>query len=369
MTAYLTAVGTQQFSITIASGSLTGTATINAVGSGAFILYQGCNGSDTTAGQLDDTDGYLTLTNSTTITATRGVTGSSKTSTINGVIIDGDTTNLIKTVQFGTVTIAASSGSGTASITAVTNANTAIAYLGEDSSATLNNIEKAAISLSGTTVTATLATGNVSTGTTKVGFCVIEFQGAALNQSVQNVSRNVTGTGTSGTVTITSVNVNNAMLIYGGHAATVAAPNTGYQYGVLTNGTTVTVNWNTTASTQRIFNCCVVEFVAGVFAQSAQRNTIALSAATSNTATITSVNTANAAVAYLGNSTTNTSVQGALTEYQAALTNATTVTASVATAGSGTLSFEAYEFTGTGGGFTAVNRRTIGPRVGSRSYY
>lgn len=46
MTAALTSVGVQQVSITIPNGSTSNTATITAVGSGAFILWQGQNTSD-----------------------------------------------------------------------------------------------------------------------------------------------------------------------------------------------------------------------------------------------------------------------------------------------------------------------------------
>ena len=116
MTNYVTAAGVQQFSITIASGNTTAAATINAVGSGAFILFGGM--SPSVANNPAEDFASITLTNSTTITATR-VLGTTGTVTITGSIIDGDTTNLIKSVQYGLVTIAAAASSGTASISSV----------------------------------------------------------------------------------------------------------------------------------------------------------------------------------------------------------------------------------------------------------
>ena len=268
MTNYVTALGVQSFSITIASGSTTGTATINAVGSGAFILWDGENPS--VSNDPAEDFAYLALTNSTTITATRN-TGTAGTVKIYGCIVDGDTANLIKSVQYGTVTIA-SATSGTAAISAVTNANAAVHLLGWSSSnATLSGInEYPLLSLSGTTVTATRPG---STGTLVVGFVVIEFQGSALNRSVQNVAATISTSVTSYTATISSVNMNNAFTIFAGHSIATATTNvaTIKQRGALSAATTVTVSVNTAAAYAKNYNCSVVEFVPGLLNSSVQR--------------------------------------------------------------------------------------------------
>jgi hypothetical protein len=342
-TNYITAVGTQQFSITIASGSLTGTATINAVGSGAFMLWQGQNPSDTSA-QTDDTLCYLTISG-TTITATRGVTGSSQTITVLGVIIDGDTTNLIKSVQSGTVTIASGATTGTASISAVTNNNTATGYLGTTINASQTNINKISpwLSLSGTTVTATINTASVA-GTQTIGYAVIEFQGAVLNQNVQNIAYAATlGVGTSDTVTITSLNRSNSFLIYAGANRNVNEANS-QQYGQLTAATTFTTTWNTAGSIARKFNCTAVELIGGVLNQAVQRGTIAFSAQTSNTATITSSVVANGFASWLNNSSTATFLNLDVADYNITQTNATTLTMTAGGSATGTGSYEVVEF-------------------------
>ena len=303
MTNYVTALGVQSFSITIASGSTTGTATINAVGSGAFILWDGENPS--VSNDPAEDFAYLALTNSTTITATRN-TGTAGTVKIYGCIVDGDTANLIKSVQYGTVTIA-SATSGTAAISAVTNANAAVHLLGWSSSnATLSGInEYPLLSLSGTTVTATRPG---STGTLVVGFVVIEFQGSALNRSVQNVAATISTSVTSYTATISSVNMNNAFTIFAGHSIATATTNvaTIKQRGALSAATTVTVSVNTAAAYAKNYNCSVVEFVPGLLNSSVQRGSTSLSSATSTTVNLSTINEAYAAAVWLGSTTTGT---------------------------------------------------------------
>lgn len=351
MTNYITAVGTQQFSITIASNSLTGTATISAVGSGAFIIWQGQNPSDTTA-QTDDTLCYLTISGST-ITATRGVTGSSQTITVLGVIIDGDTTNLIKSVQFGTIAIALGNTTGTASISPVTNANTALQYLGTSINASQTNINKISpwLSLSGTTVTATINTAS-ATGTQTIGFCAIEFQGTVLNQSVQNIAYAATqAVGTSDTVTVTSVVMNNSFIIYGGSNRNVAE-NTTQQYGQLTNSTTFTTTWNTAGSILRHFNGTLVELTTGILNQAVQRGTIALSASASNTAAITSSIVTNGFVNWLNNNSNDTVLDLETADYDITQTNATTLTMLANGAATGVGAYEVVEFPAFSGGVT-----------------
>ncbi len=343
-TNYLTSVGVQHFTVAIASGSATGTATITAVGSGAFILWGGNKASGSNA---QDIFAYLALTNSTTITATRGNAGSN-TVTVSGCIVDADTTNLIKTVQYGTVTVSNGSASGTASISAVTNNNAAVHYLGTSDSnanATSQQNDYPRLSLSGTTVTATRI--NV-TGTLTVGFVVIEFQGSALNQAIQNVSATTASSVTSFTATITSVDVNNTFLLFAGSTITGVSTNLSQakQYGFLTNGTTITVNVNTATSSTKTYNCSVVELVAGILTQNAQRGTTSMTSANSATSTITSSVKARSAITWLGNITTSGSYSGSIVENEAVLTNATTVTVSRSGAGSTTStgSWEVAEF-------------------------
>ena len=87
----------------------------------------------------------------------------------------------------------------------------------------------------------------------------------------------------------------------------------------------------------------MTQFLPGAI-KSIQRGTIVIAAASaSNTATITSVNTAKALITMLGAESTDTSVANTMTRL--ALTNATTVTASRGgTTGSVTVGYQVVEY-------------------------
>lgn len=341
MTNYITSVGVQHFSITINSGGTTATATINAVGSGAFILFGGMNPS--VASAANEAFAWITLTNSTTITATRN-TGTAGSIIITGCIIDG-TSNLITSVQYGTVTITGTT-TGSSSISAVTNANTAIHLLGWSSSNTAStpSAENPRLSLSGTTVT---ATRDDTTGNLVVGFVVIEFNGSVLNQSVQNVAAVSTGNVSTYTATILSTVLNKSLVIYAGSSA----PDAGniarvLQYGRLTNTTTITAICSLASVLVKNYNCSVVEFVSGVLNSNMQRAITTLTAVASNTSTVSSVTKSNSALSWLGNSTDTTAASSLNISYgESVLTNNTTVTVSKNGAtGNITGSWEVAEF-------------------------
>ncbi len=347
MTNYLTSVGVQHFSITIASGSTTGTATITAVGTGAFILRGGGNSS--TSASFGQDEAWLTLTNSTTITATRGTGTAGTTVTIKGCIIDGDTTNLIKSVQQGTITIVGGNASNTATINAVTDANTAVHYLGASGNVAsiTERGDYAAVSLSGTTVTAAVALTTPVDIT--VGFEIIEFQTAVLSSAkVQRLSCTSSSSVTSyDTAISTAVVLNNALCIYGGKSIGTDTTNLaqGEMYGNLKDTTHFTTNINTATTDAKTYNVSIVDFAAGVLNQAAQRGTTTLTAATSNTSTITSVVKGNSGLSWLGNTTTATTAVLDQGLGAAVLTNGTTVTVTKTTATANiTGSWEVFEF-------------------------
>ena len=355
MTNYLTAVGVQQVSITIASGATSNTAAISQVGTGAFIVFQGVNSSDTA--NLGDSNARIELTNTTTITAFRSISGTSQTVVVNAVIIDGDATNLIKSVQSGTVTFTTSSTTGTAAINPVTNANTAIFFLGVEGSGSAigvnDNEFKSIVSLATTTVTVTRNTANLQVPT--VGFIVVEFQGTALNSSVQNVAYSASTNATTDTSTISNVTTANTFLAYGGY--TQASNNAAQEqpYISLTATNTITYNWATSGTQNRKFNVCVVEFVSGVLAQAIQRGTIALSAATSNTATLTNSSpTASTFINWLGNSSNDTTLNPETSEYKITQTSNTVLTMTAAASATGTGSYEAVQLTPYSAGGTRI---------------
>lgn len=348
MPSYLTSVGVQQVSITIPNGSSSATATITAVGALAFILSGQSSGPATPA----NAQVRVTLTNSTTVTATRvGTTG---VAVWKGSVVDA-TSDLVASVQFGTVTITATNTSSTAAISAVSANTAALVWLGTSNGdgTSLPSTQHAALSYAGTTVTATL--GAAAASTTVVSFCMIEFAAAALNSNVQVFSTAWSNAVTSTTQTITSVSTTNSILIWGGESTTDAGGlEVARQRATLTNATTVTINIGTAGTGTNTYNFTVVEFAAGVLSQAVQRGTIALNGVASNTATITSVNTTKTAAYSLGNSTTvNTAQDRANVALE--LTNSTTLTGTKQTStGNSTVGYAVAEFSSGGTGSTLL---------------
>lgn len=87
----------------------------------------------------------------------------------------------------------------------------------------------------------------------------------------------------------------------------------------------------------------VTQFLPGQI-KSIQRGTIAISSGTSNTATVTSVDTSKSILMHLGQYSTQTGIDNVLTAL--ALTNATTITATRgASTGTTTVGYQLVEYT------------------------
>lgn len=319
-TTYVNSV--QHVSITIPTGAASATATISTVGSNAFILYLGFQASATTNTSI--AYARVELTNTTTVTAYRNTSSGTDTVTVKCVVVDA-TSSLIASVQSGTISIGSASTSGTATISSTNASYTVLHYLGAtnaSTSQTFSQIESV-LTVSGTTVTATrFASGAAQT----VGFIAIEFQSAACNQAVQSYQTSWTS-GTSITQTVTSVNTNNALLLYAGSSANISANEAqAEQYASLTNSTTVTLNVNTSSANSKNYNFFLIEFASGVLKSSVQRGTTTLTAVASNTSTISSVNTSKALVSFQHYSSSQATSNIPNCATNAALTNGTTVT-------------------------------------------
>jgi len=338
-TTYINSV--QQVSITIPALSTSATATVTAAVGTFFLIFQG----NTTSATAVQSEAFCRVSISgTTVTATRAL-GTAGACVVNCAVVDA-TASLVKSVQFGTITVS-SGTSATATITSVTTNNAVVHLLGCTSSlATFNfgNNTPTLVLTNATTVTSTVRT---LSGTSIAGFVVIEFQGAALNQAKQAFSKSWTNNSVSSTQAITSVTTNNSMLFFAGCDNNLNETNaTDQQRITLTNATTVTTTTGVAQGDAAIVvNFSVVEFVSGVLSQIAQRGSITLSATTSNTATITSANTTKTLCNWLGYSTataattTHATILPNITQ-----TNATTITATLNSSGSIVASYEALTF-------------------------
>lgn len=98
---------------------------------------------------------------------------------VTGGVQDAAAVSLVKSMQYGTVTIAAGATSGTATITAVNVANALLVYLGYvDTQTTYANPSKEAARITltnSTTITASVSGTVAAANSIIVGFVVCEF--------------------------------------------------------------------------------------------------------------------------------------------------------------------------------------------------
>lgn len=169
-------------------------------------------------------------------------------------------------------------------------------------------------------------------------------------KSVQSGTIAIAAASASNTATITSVDVNNAVLLFLGFTVTNAFTRQDVSIArlALTNATTITATRGLAAASGETITVSymIVEFSPGLI-KSVQQATIALSAV-SNTATITAVDTTKAVIIPLGMSSADTTVSPTtdVTSFKLVLTNATTVTANHITAAAAayTIGFTVVEF-------------------------
>jgi len=151
---------------------------------------------------------------------------------------------------------------------------------------------------------------------------------SSLVASVQRGVFTIAFGSTSASATIAAVDLANAILIYTGSTYNTDTSTDEQLFEcrlTLTNATTVTGNRQNTGNGSDV-GYEVIEFLPGVI-KSMQRGTISLTGAQqSNTATITSVNTARAMMGFLNSQDQDVSGYGARFKSTTVLTNGTTVT-------------------------------------------
>jgi len=324
-----------QYSITIAASSLTNTATITSVTTAnTVIIWQGTTSTSSTSGAYNRAAVRLTLTNSTTVTATRE--NNSDSTTINFTVVEF--ASGVNSIQAGTITVASGSASNTATISAV-GANAFVLYLGESTAGTNGYSDSVgAVQLTNSTTVTAFA---VNTAVAKtVSYMVADLDTTVVDGVPRSFASTFAGSTTSDATTITSVDTTRSVVFPNGNvpAATQVADRCQYVL-TLTNATTVTGVRAGGTGISRTYYGTVVQFAASAV-NSLQSGTIALS---SPTATITSVNTAKAVAVMTGfNSSTATTPNAVFPDLT--LTNSTTVTATVTTGTTTNVGWSALEF-------------------------
>lgn len=293
----------QEFTILIGTSATSNTATITSVDTSRSLIVWGGLSSNATTANPAITSARVTLTNGTTVTAVRNTADATDTVTVSGTVVQFNSC-AVSSVEYGTVSIAAASATGTAAISSVTTTNSAVQFLGVSSDGTSVDYGRTGARLnitSSTQVTATRST--TTTANIVVAFAVVQFTSTVLNSNTQENTMSVTGT--SDTNTITSVTVGQTWLVYGGQNGAYSASSNGQFFikTYLTNGTTITSTCTT--SHAWAVTATVVEFKAA-YIQSVQRSEDLVSHASDlfEDVTISSVTTSKAFISYLGETLT-----------------------------------------------------------------
>lgn len=191
---------------------------------------------------------------------------------------------IINSLQQVAVTIAAGQTSGTATITAVTAANSYCHWQGTKGAVSTFAATTcfASVTLTNaTTVTATRSTSDASNALV-VQVTVVEFIASTIIQSIQQGTIAIGNAATSNTATISAVTTNNAFVHFQGQTFGATTDETNFARCtanvVLTNSTTVTATRNTASATTLTVGFVVVEFKAGVLNSATQSITTTTSA-------------------------------------------------------------------------------------------
>lgn len=297
--AYITSI--QHITVTIPTSNTSGTATISSVNTSNTVVLWGGFYTANVGTSAREVMPRLTLTDSTTVTASRNTSSASYTVVVKAVVIEFDS-SVVSSVQYGTIAFTTTETSQTATISSVTTSRSVVFYLGNISSTLGQTPTNLLFHLTLTNATTVTAARNVSgSASMTMGFVVVEFQSAVI-QSVQARAKTLTSSSTSDTDTISSVTTANTLLIWNG----ILTGSTGWTNGLyrvtLTNSTTVTLTRTGTATTSRNIRYTVLEFVSGVL-DSIERGTGALTATnTSVDSSITAVTTTLAICNYNGHS-------------------------------------------------------------------
>lgn len=338
----------QPFEITIGTSATSNTATITSVDTSKSVIFYAGHTTSHTGSALREFMPRVELTNGTTVTAYRDTSSATHTVTVRGTVVEFSS-SAVTSVQQGTITIASGNTTGTATITSVDTTKAVPFWLGgtvSTSTASPQVVIHRIDLTNATTVTATR--GSSSTAVVTAGYCIVEFASSAVS-SVEQRAPSFTGTGTSSTDTISSIDTSRTLLIYNGASCNSSTLNA-YLYRLeLTGATEVTATRESTSSTTRVIGYTVWQLPSGVL-NSLQRGTVALNNVTSNDATITSVDTTLSVCNAAGFSTGGSSAAGRFTTTK--LFDATTVRGEKGATGAtnSTASYEVAEFNASGGG-------------------
>ncbi len=319
----------QEIEFTIASSAATGTGTISSVTTGNTIVFLdygrlGGQRQTSTVKVNDHTLTMVTLTNSTTVTATRD-TADSFAVTVRATVVEF-TSAAVGSVQTGTINIT-SGASGTDTITSVTTSRSVVIYQGNISDNAFDPSPAGTNAVALTDATTVTCTRPNSAEDTTVSYSVIEFA-SGVTDSVQEFAILVEGVSTvTNTATISSVTVADSCIFPGGllMGASGSQPDQKYLAADLTNATTVTATRITGGFSGPTIYGTVVEF-ASANISSIQRGTDAFGTGdTSIDVTVTSVTVANSMIIATGATSTAFILESDEQYFTSEIVDATTI--------------------------------------------
>jgi hypothetical protein len=337
----------EQGSITIGSTSLTGTYTlagsyaVNAANT--ILIWDGRTTTTNSAALYERVATRITLTNSTTVTATRE--NSTDSVTVYFTVVEF--ASGVNSVQYGTVPITATNTSGTTTLGSAVGSNAFVIWLGASvqtaSQHETNVVTGVSLNTGTHVVTATIGVAD-PTDTITTNFVVVDLDSSIVS-GIQQIATTSTAASGIDTASISPISTASTVLFYGGvinaFGAGADVNIADYTQELAASAVTFTRN-QVTNTISRTHYFTAVSFNPGVI-KSLQRGTIPIPAATSQPATLaTSVDTTKTFVNW-GNFQSAASV-ARTTQPNLVLTNTNTVTASVNTAGSPTVAYEAVEF-------------------------
>lgn len=339
----------QNIQITIAAGSASNTATITAVNKNtSLLLYQGMSTTNSTALSFITDWVSLAFTNNTTITATTHTADATYPRSVNAQIIEFYP-NVVKSVQYGNMNLNGVT-SGTATITAVNTATSAVFYTGSGTS-TSSTLDACNVLVQLTNSTTLTFTKFTAANSAQTGWGVIQFYPNIL-KSVNQVVSSIALNATTGNATITAVNTANCLTLFNGQIITNAgsAFNTsiGMGYAYLSNSTTITAVRGTSSATIGLqVGVTILEFNSNyVINRQAGQITIA-TASTSNNVTVTASPLSASVLTYGGITTSAGAGSGDSLWEQLQQTSSTNITATRggSTSGiTGTIAWELLTF-------------------------
>ena len=332
----------EQGTITIGASSASGTwspgSSYACVTANTILIWNGINTTNTSATTEDRDACTIVLTNTTTVTATRGLAPATFTLTVNFTLVEF--ASGVNSIQAGNIVVTHASGAtGTATLSPGMGANAFVLFQGWSEGTSAQGT--ASVTLTNTTtVTATVFASATIDQT--VRFMAVDLD-TTIVSGVQQKAVSITSSSASDTDTLSAVTAGNTLLMWGGVNAQAVEANAFDCYSTfLTNTTTVTKTRTGSGAAARTINYTAVSFAADALNGSVQRSSsLALSSQTSNTSSLTTIDTTKSFVNWNGFS----AAAGNPNVTAPALTlQASTVTGAISSAGSATIPYEVIQF-------------------------